>query len=132
MALVPLLQPRTELLTDIPEKIDFFEALPEYSIELFVNKKSKTDAAISLRMLEIAQPVLAGLEAWTDEAIHGALVGLAESLGVKNATLMWPIRIAVSGKAVTPGGAVELCRILGRDECLRRLALGLEKLRALS
>jgi glutamyl-tRNA synthetase len=130
MALVPLLQPRTELLTDIPPKIDFFETLPDYSIELFVNKKSKTDAAVSLKMLEAAKKVLEGLKDWTDEAIHGALVGLAEALAVKNATLMWPVRIAVSGKAVTPGGAVELCRILGRQECLRRLAFALEKLKA--
>ena len=53
---------------------------------------------------------------------------LAEKLGVKNATLMWPVRIAVAGKLVTPGGAVELCYILGKEEALRRLRLGLEKL----
>ena len=56
------------------------------------------------------------------------LDGLAESLEVKNATLMWPVRIAAAGKAVTPGGAVEICHILGKDECLRRLRLGLDKL----
>ena len=56
------------------------------------------------------------------------IIGLAEKLGVKNATLMWPVRIAVAGKLVTPGGAVELCYILGKEEALRRLRLGLEKL----
>ena len=60
--------------------------------------------------------------------IHDSLVGLAEGLQVKNATLMWPIRIAAAGKAVTPGGAVEICQILGREETIRRLKLGLEKL----
>ena len=56
------------------------------------------------------------------------LSGLAEGLDVKTATLMWPVRIAAAGKAVTPGGAVEICRILGKEETIRRLKLGLEKL----
>ena len=56
------------------------------------------------------------------------LESLAERLGVKNATLMWPVRIAAAGQAVTPGGAVEICRILGREETLRRLRLGLDQL----
>jgi len=127
-AFAPLLQPRCEKLTDIPEKIDFFDALPEYDIELYTNKKSKTDAAISLQMLEKALPVMEGTEDWTDETIHDTLIKLAGDLGVKNATLMWPVRISVAGKTVTPGGAVEICRILGKDETIRRMKLGIEKL----
>ena len=72
--------------------------------------------------------MLQALPQWTDATIHAGLVALAETLGVKNATLMWPVRIAAAGKLVTPGGAVEICRILGRDETLRRLRAGLEKL----
>ena len=124
-----LLQARCEKLTDIPEKVDFFDALPDYDAELFTNKKSKTDAAVSLAMLEAAEPVLRDLPDWEQDPIHDALIALAERLGVKNATLMWPLRIAVAGKAVTPGGAVELCRILGREETLRRIALGMDKLK---
>ena len=85
-------------------------------------------AEVSLDMLKKTAPVLEGLDKWSQDAIHGALVTLAEELGVKNATLMWPLRIAAAGKAVTPGGAVEICRILGKDETLRRVALGIEKL----
>ena len=81
-------------------------------------------------MLEAAIPMLEQLPDWTTDAIHDGLIALAEHLGVKNATLMWPVRIAVAGKLVTPGGAVELCHILGKDETLRRLRLGVEKLRA--
>ncbi|MEG0941862.1 MAG: glutamate--tRNA ligase family protein, partial [Oscillospiraceae bacterium] len=127
-AFAPLLQPRTDKLTDIPEKIDFFDALPEYDIELFTNKKSKTNAEIALDMLKKALPVISAIDPWTDEAIHDALVSLAEKLEVKNALLMWPVRIAVAGKLVTPGGAVEICRILGRDETIRRIIVGIEKL----
>ena len=123
-----LLQARCEKLTDIPEKVDFFDALPDYDAELFTNKKSKTNPEVSQQMLEAAIPMLEALPAWSAEAIHEGLVSLAEQLGVKNATLMWPVRIAAAGKAVTPGGAVEICRILGRDETLRRLKLGLGKL----
>ena len=81
-------------------------------------------------MLEAAIPMLEALPSWNTDAIHDGLIALAERLEVKNATLMWPVRIAAAGKAVTPGGAVEICAILGREECLRRLNLGLEKLKA--
>ena len=124
-----LLQARCEKLTDIPEKVDFFQALPEYGAELFTNKKSKTNAEVSKAMLEAAIPMLRQLPDWTQDAIHDGLVELAAKLEVKNATLMWPVRIAAAGKAVTPGGAVEICRILGREETLKRLELGLEKLK---
>ena len=127
-AIAALLQARCEKLSDIPEKVDFFDGLPEYGADLFTNKKSKTDGEVSLEMLRQAYPVLEGLADWSQEAVHDALVGLAEKLGVKNATLMWPVRIAAAGKAVTPGGAVEICRILGKDETLRRMKIGMEKL----
>ena len=107
---------------------DFLRALPDYDAGLFTNKKSKTNPEVSRRMLEAVLPALEGLADWTVDGIHDALIGLAESLEVKNATLMWPVRIAAAGKLVTPGGAVEICHLLGRDETLRRLRLGLDKL----
>ena len=129
-AIAALLQARCEKLTDIPEKVDFFDTLPDYDVEFFTNKKSKTNAEVSLAMLEKAIPALEAISDWTQDAVHDTLIDLAASLEVKNATLMWPVRIAVAGKLVTPGGAVELCHILGKDETLRRLKLGMEKLRA--
>ena len=123
-----LLQARCEKLTDIPEKVDFFDALPDYDVNLFANKKSKSTLDSSKEMLSAAVGMLANLPNWKPEMIHDSLAGLAEGLGVKNATLMWPVRIAAAGKAVTPGGAVEICHILGREETVRRLKLGLEKL----
>ena len=126
--IAPLLQQRCEVLTDIPEKVDFFDALPEYDIALYTNKKSKTDPAVSLEMLKTVRPLLAELPAWDDETLLAAMKDLAERLEVKNAKVMWPVRIAVSGRAETPGGAVEICRILGRDETLRRIDAGIAKL----
>ena len=123
-----LLQQRTEVLSDIPDKLGFFDALPDYDISLYIHKKSKTDTDISRKMLEEAATALQELPAWDDDHIRDALVGLAEKLGVKNATVMWPVRIAVTGTQVTPGGAVEICRILGREETMKRLRDGLSRL----
>mgnify|MGYP000816531874 CR=1 FL=1 len=123
-----LLQARCEKLTDIPEKVDFFDALPEYGVEFYTNKKSKTNSEVSLDMLNKVLPKLESLSEWTNGAIHDMLVSFAEELGVKNATLMWPLRIAVAGKLVTPGGAVEICHILGREETINRVKAGIAKL----
>ena len=129
-AIAGLLQARCERLADIPEKVDFFDACPEYSVEFFTNKKAKTDPAVCKAMLEAAIPMLEALPTWTVESVHDGLIALAEQLEVKNAKLMWPVRIAAAGKLVTPGGAVEICAILGKDETLRRLRAGLDKLNA--
>ena len=127
-AIAALLQARCEHLTDIPEKVDFFDELPEYGAELFVHKKSKSDEASSKAVLEQIVPVFESITDWNDENIMAAMVGLAERMEAKNAKVMWPVRIAAAGKAVTPGGAVEICRILGKDETLRRIHVALEKL----
>ncbi len=127
-AIAALLQQRTEVLTDIPEKVDFFDTLPEYSAELFVHKKSKSDEASSKEVLEKILPLFEALPEWKDEGIMAAMVGLAEEMGAKNAKVMWPVRIAAAGKAVTPGGAVEICRILGREETIRRVKIAIAKL----
>ena len=127
-AIAALLHQRTEVLTDIPEKVDFFDELPEYGAELFVHKKSKSDEASSKAVLTSIVPIFEAISDWNDENIMAAMVGLAESMEAKNAKVMWPVRIAAAGKAVTPGGAVEICRILGKDETLRRMHAALEKL----
>ena len=125
-----LLQARCEKLTEIPEKVDFFDVCPDYDVDFFTNKKSKTDPAVCRDMLNAAIPMLESISDWTVDAIHDGLIALAEQLGVKNATLMWPVRIAAAGKLVTPGGAVEICHLLGKEETLRRLNAGLAKLNA--
>lgn len=123
-----LLQARCEKLTDIPDKLDFFDELPDYDIAYYTNKKSKTDAAVSLDMLQKVLPRLEAVTEWTSSAIHDTLVSFAAELGVKNAALMWPLRIAAAGRLVTPGGAVEICHILGKEETLRRVKAGIAKL----
>ncbi len=130
MKLAAILQQRTVKLTDIPGVIDFFKELPEYDKELFVNKKSKTTLENVPSILKAVFDELSALESWDAEGIKESLINLAVKLELKNGTVMWPARIAVAGKTVTPGGAVEILDILGREESLRRMKLGLEKLNA--
>lgn len=126
--LAAILQPRVTRLTEIPDMLSFFRSLPDYSAEAFVNKKSKTSLENSADMLKASIPVLQDLQDWSLTGIHDAMMELAQRLGVKNGTLLWPVRIAASGLVVTPGGAFEILCILGKEESLRRLALGLHKL----
>ena len=116
------------MLTDIPEKLDFFDDLPDYDTELFTHKKSKSDSQSSLEVLSAVRPLFEALDEWDDEHILAVMTSLVEKMETKNAKVMWPIRIAAAGKAVTPGGAVEICRILGKDETLRRIDIAIEKL----
>lgn len=123
-----ILQPRVSKFIEIPQLLSFFKELPEYSAELFVNKKSKTNLENSPVMLKAAVEVLSGIESWNVDTIHEALISLAQKLEVKNGTLLWPVRIAAAGQTVTPGGAMEILAVLGKEEALRRLNIGLEKL----
>ena len=123
-----LIQIRTETLTDIPQLIGFLADLPEYSAELFENKKSKSTLESSLVVLEKALPLLEGLETWSNEALFEVLKAFAQEEGLKVGTVMWPIRTALSGQETSPGGATELAALLGKDESLRRVRLGLSKL----
>lgn len=126
--LARILQPRTEVFTQIPEMVGFLAMLPDYDAELFTNKKSRTDPGVAKTVLELVVPALGALPDWTEEALHETLLGLAAAQGMKNGTLLWPVRIAMAGRPVTPGGAIEIAALLGRDEALRRLREGLKKL----
>ncbi|MCI8776736.1 MAG: glutamate--tRNA ligase [Oscillospiraceae bacterium] len=126
--LAAMIQSRTELFTDIPEMIDFIDVLPEYDTAMYCHKKMKTNEETSLEALKAVLPVLEALDVWTEEAVHKALFDLIAKLEVKNGWLLWPVRTAVSGKQFTPGGGVELCHLLGKEETLSRIRRGIEKL----
>ncbi|MBQ7504479.1 MAG: glutamate--tRNA ligase [Ruminococcus sp.] len=123
-----ILQKRTEKFTDIPDKIRFFAELPEYDKELFINKKSKSNLDNAPENLKEAYDRLKALPQWDNESIHDCLINMAQEKELKNGTVMWPVRIAAAGQTVTAGGAIEILDILGREEALRRLEIGLEKL----
>ena len=124
-----ILQPRTEVFTDITETVAFLAKMDEdYSVDLYTNKKSKTNPELCRDILAAVIPELEALPEWTETALHDFLMNYAAEHGMKNGTLLWPVRIAMSGKTVTPGGAIEIAALLGREEALRRLHHGLDKL----
>ena len=129
-AVSKILQQRVEILTQIPEMIDFIDELPEYDNVMYIHKKMKTTYEIALQALEASASALEALENWKDEeSVHETLLALPAQLNMKNGQVLWPVRTAISGKQFTPGGAIELAHILGKEETLRRIAIGMEKLR---
>lgn len=128
MKISRLLHDRTEVLCEIPDNIDFFEKLPDYDVNMYVHKKMKTDLTNSAANLKLAYDALKSLSVWNEENIDAALKGIVQKLGAKNGQVLWPVRTALSGKQFTPGGAIEIAGVLGREESLRRIEIGLNKL----
>ena len=123
-----LMHTRTEVFNRVPDMVRFLAELPEYDIEIYSHKKMKTDPEISLKALQLACPVLGALPEFSEETVKEALMGLAAEHEMKNGQIMWPVRIAISGQLSTPGGATEIAYLLGKEETLRRMKLGIEKL----
>ena len=123
-----LLQKRLETLNDISGMVSFFKELPVYGTELYTHKKMKTNDEIALSSLQAALPVLQEMTEWNETAIHDRLIALVGELGIKNGQLLWPVRTALSGEPTSPGGAIELADILGKEETLRRMEKGIELL----
>ena len=123
-----LIKSRIEILPDIKDQIDFFEAVPEYDTAMYCHKKMKTNEETSL---EVLKEILPRLEAWDDysnDALFGLLKGFAEEKGYKNGYVMWPVRTAVSGKQMTPAGAFEIMEVIGKEESISRIKKGIELL----
>lgn len=123
-----LIQPRLERLDEIPGKLSFLTNLPEFSAELYTHKKMKTDAEAAKPVLRAALALLEQLTDYSLDALKEALAGLVAELGLKNGQVLWPLRIAITGTEVTPGGAVEAACLLGKTETLRRLRQSLSTL----
>lgn len=123
-----LLHQRTELLREIPEKIAFLQKLPEYSTELFFHKKSKSTPEISAVIIKELLPALEELTTWNQESLTAVISNYATQKEMKLALVTWAPRIAVAGQSVTPGGAMDLMEILGKEETLRRMNFALSKL----
>ncbi|MBC8532049.1 glutamate--tRNA ligase [Gehongia tenuis] len=124
------LQPRTEYFSQLPSLVDFIVELPEYDLELYTHKKMKTNPSVALFALEKALPVMEGLSDWTLDSLHDALMALPKELGVKNGQVLWPVRVALTGKEASPGGAMEMAMLLGREKSLARMKTGIEKLKS--
>lgn len=125
-----MVQTRIEIFPDINDHIDFFEELPEYDVAMYTHKKMKTNAETSLEVLTEVLPILEKQDDYSNDALYATLLKYVEEKGCKNGYVMWPIRTAVSGKQMTPGGATELMEVLGKEESLNRIRKGIELLQA--
>ena len=123
-----VLQPRIEVLNQITEQTDFLAKMPEYDIALYENKKMKTNPEIAAKALNLVLPVLESVGDWTNENLFNTLKETAVANEMKNGQILYPVRIALSGKETTPGGATELAHILGKDETLKRIKAAVSKL----
>lgn len=123
-----MVKTRIEIFPDIPEMVDFFEELPEYDVQLYAHKKMKTSQESSLEVLTELLPILETQEDYSNDALYGVLTQYVEKKGCKNGYVLWPVRIAVSGRQMTPAGATEIMEALGKEESLDRIRKGIEKL----
>lgn len=123
-----MVKTRIEIFPDIKEHVDFFDALPDYDVAMYTHKKMKTNAETSLAVLKDLLPRLEAQEDYTNDALYAVLSAYVEEKGYKNGYVMWPVRTAVSGKQMTPGGATELMEVLGKEESLARIRKGIEML----
>jgi glutamyl-tRNA synthetase len=126
--LAELMQGRTEVFNRVPDMVRFLAELPEYDLEIYTHKKMKTDVPVSLEALQMMKPVLTNMADWTESSIHEAVMAAIEASGKKNGAVLWPLRIAISGQANTPGGAIEIAYLLGKAETLRRVEDGIKRL----
>lgn len=123
-----LVKTRIEVFPDITEKIDFFEELPEYDIAMYTHKKMKTNSENSLEVLKEMLPLYEALDDYSIPAIEKVAMDYVAEKGCKNGQALWPLRTAVSGKQMTPGGAYEIMEIIGKEESLARIRKGIELL----
>ncbi|MBR3367351.1 MAG: glutamate--tRNA ligase, partial [Lachnospiraceae bacterium] len=123
-----MVRTRIEVWQDIPEMVSFFEALPDYDTSLYVHKKMKTSPESALQVLTEVLPVLEAQEDYSNDALFASLKQFITDKGYKNGYVLWPLRIAVSGRQVTPAGATEIMEILGKEETLARIRDGIARL----
>lgn len=126
--LASMAKTRIEVFPDIAELLDFFEEVPEYDSEMYVHKKMKTTKESSLEVLKELLPRFEALDDYSNDSLYAVLVDYVKEKGCKNGYAMWPVRTAVSGKQMTPGGATEIMEIIGKEESVARLKAAIDKL----
>ena len=129
-AVAKLMQPRIETFGEIPEKLDKLAEISEYDLSLFDNKKNKTSAALAKELLPKIRGYIANIDVFENDVLYSTLSADAAEAGVKSGAFFWIMRIAITGCAVTPGGATEMAALLGKEETLRRIDFSLSLLNA--
>ncbi len=119
--LLALAKGRVQIYSEIKDKVDFLCEFSEYDINLFVNQKQKATIELAKEILPTIKETLSSVEEWNNSNLFSALVELSNKLEIKKQALLWIVRIALTGKEATAGGATEVADILGKDETLSRI-----------
>ena len=123
-----LMQTRVDILSEIPEKIDFLVDFDEYDVNMYVHQKMKVDLNVAKQALKLAFDAMSNLDDWSEDALKECMKASAEEGGLKGGQVMFSVRVALTGQPSTPGGAVEMAVVLGKEESLRRLKFSMEYL----
>lgn len=126
--LAELMQGRTDVFNRVPDMVSFLGKMPEYELELYENKKQKSTLGSSLDSLQFILPVLENIEIWQEASIHDAIMDAIKTAERKNGTVLWPLRVAISGQLSTPGGAIEIVYLLGKKESINRIQQAIKSL----
>ena len=119
---------RVSTINQVGELVNFLQELPEYETDLYIHKKMKTDEENSLLTLKNILYIFENLQNWDNESIYNSMIELAEKMQVKNGVVLWPIRTALSGQPSSPCGASEIAELIGKEETLNRINIGIKKL----
>ena len=126
--LAALLHKRTEILGEIPEKVDFLEEFRAFDTDMFFHKKMKVTKELALNVLKASEEVLSGEDNWTNERLQELVGVIAERCNVKGGQVFLPLRLALTASPISPGGATEMADLLGKEESMRRLRFSIELL----
>lgn len=119
---------RVSILSEIKDMVSFFNKADEYDLDVYYNKKAKTDPELAKTVLTEVYDSLKDLDVWNNDSIFTALAARAQEKGYKNITMMYPMQVALSGRSVAPGGATAIAEILGKEESLSRIEKALSRL----
>jgi glutamyl-tRNA synthetase len=123
-----VLHKRTNYFGQIPELVDFLIERPTFSKDLYENEKMQSTTEIAQASLEKIIPILEEIDNWKEDVINEIMFDLVKKMGLKTGQVLWPLRIALSGKEFTPGGPIEIATILGKEETINRFSSALKEL----
>ena len=123
-----MVKTRIEILPDICDMVSFFEEMEDYDNSLYFNKKMKLTEEKSLALLKEVLPLMEQQEDYSNDALFAMLSAFGQEKGYKTGYVMWPIRIAVSGRQTTPAGATEILSVIGKEESVKRIRAAIDKL----
>lgn len=125
LSAISLVQERMKKLNEAPELTSFFFEKPKYETELLIPTKSTKE--VTVKALEESSKVLGEETDFGRDSIEQLLRALAVKINISAGEVLWPIRVALSGKPASPG-TFELVSHFGKEETLSRIKTAIEKL----